>query len=215
MLPFRGRCLRLHRQSTLLLSPLPPPTSLFLPAVQIVRQKATIRKKKKKSGEFQEKESVKRLRLKRKLLKEQDKKLKKIEKLKASKLAEFKLPPHQPRPDAIPFGTAMRLLRAWGAKGEIFVRSRTARWAGETKVVAMVRVVPNDHSPRGIKGLVQFPHPVVFGKKDGAKKERIAVILDSGEGSEEAKKAGMVVGGKEYLEKVCPSSIVCELMGRL
>lgn len=98
----------------------------------------------------------------------------------------------------------MRLLRGWAAKGEIFVRSRTARWIGETKVVAMVRVVPNNHSPRGIKGKVKFPHPVVFGKKDGAKKERIAVILDGVEGAEEAKKAGMIVGGKEYLEKVCP-----------
>jgi hypothetical protein len=73
---------------------------------------------------------------------------------------------------------------------------------GETKVVAAVRIVPNSHNPKGIKGKVQFPHPVVFGKKDGGKKERVAVILEGGEGAEDARKAGMIIGGKEYLEKV-------------
>jgi hypothetical protein len=162
------------------------------------------KKKKKNPNDFVEKESAKRLRLKLKAQKELDKKRKKLEKETAARLAQFKLPPHMPRPDAVPFGTAMRILRGWGAKSEIFVRSTASRWVGETKVVAMVRVVPNDHQRRGFKGRVQFPHPVVFGKKKKEeKKVRIAVVVE-GEEAEEAGKAGMIVGGKEYLEKVIP-----------
>ena len=208
MLPFRGRCPQIiPRPSSLFLAQTYLHTPPILPIFVSVRHKATIRKKKKKSGEFVEKDADRRLRLKRKFIKEQDKKRQKIEKEKALKQAQFKLPPHAPRPDAVPFGTAMRLLRSWLAKPQIFVRSTAHRWVGETKVVAAVRIVPNDHNPRGIKAKVQFPHPVVFGKKDGGKKERVAVILEGGEGAEEARKAGMIVGGKEYLEKVTPPSM--------
>lgn len=187
-----------------------PSTIIF----QSIRHKATVRKKKKGSSEFQEKDADRRLRLKRKFLKEQDKKRQKIEKLKAAQLAVFKLPPHSPRPDAIPFGTAMRLLRAWGIKSEIFVRSTSSRWSGETKVVAAVRVVPNDHHPKGIKGKVKFPFPVVLGegtKKKKVKKERIVVILEGEEGVEEARKAGMIVAGKDYLDKVKYPLVILEL----
>ena len=182
MLPIRGRCLRrIQGPSSLLLTPIHRPP--LITTVESIRHGTQVRKRKKKSGEFVEKEADKRLRLKRKFEKELDKKRQKIEKAKAARLALFKLPPHKPRPDAVPFGTAMTILRGWGAKSEIFVRSKAARWAGETKVVAMVRVVPNDHHPRGIKGLVQFPHPVVLKKRDAGKKERIAVILEGKEGS--------------------------------
>jgi hypothetical protein len=201
MLPIRGKCLRrIPIPSSLLLTPIHRPT--LIATAESIRHGTQVRKRKKKSGEFVEKEADKRLRLKRKFEKELDKKRQKVEKAKATRLALFKLPPHKPRPDAVPFGTAMQLLRGWGAKSEIFVRCKAARWTGETKVVAMVRVVPNDHNPRGIKGKVQFPHPVVLQKKEGAKKERIAVILEGEEGSEEARKAGMIIGGKDYLDKV-------------
>lgn len=200
MLPSRGRCLRRIVASPVLLTPIHRPP--LITALESIRHGTQVRKRKKKSGEFVEKEADKRLRLKRKFEKELDKKRQKIEKIKAARLSLFKLPPHKPRPDAVPFGTAMQILRGWGAKSEIFVRCKAARWAGETEVVAMVRVVPNDHNPRGIKGKVQFPHPVVLRKRDGTKKERIAVILEGEEGSSEARKAGMIVGGKEYLDKV-------------
>jgi ribosomal protein L1 len=103
----------------------------------------------------------------------------------------------------------MHLLRGWSAKQQIFVQSSAARWAGNTKVVAMVRVVPNDHHPRGIKGKVKFPHPIVSGSKEG-KKERIAVILSGDEGFEEAKAAGMIVGDKDYLDKVRSFSVMTD-----
>lgn len=67
--------------------------------------------------------------------------------------------------------------------------------------MAMVRVVPNDHNPKGIKGRVKFPHPVSTGSGKEGKKERIAVVVE-GEQAEVARKAGMIVGGKEYLDKV-------------
>ena len=82
------------------------------------------------------------------------------------------------------------------------MRSRAASWTPETKVVAMVRVVPNDHHPRGIKGRVKFPFPVVSGSKEG-KKERIVAIVE-GDQEAAAKKAGMIVGGKDYLDKARP-----------
>jgi len=163
--------------------------------------KTTQRKKKAKSGESTEKESVRRLRLKRKAEKEKEKKRRKLAKEAAIRRAKFRLPPYKPRPDAIPFGTAMQILRGWGAKQGIFVRSTAARWAGETKVMAMVRVVPNDHHPRMIKGRVEFPHPPVLKVKEG-KKERVAIIVEEDK-TEEAKKSGMIVGGEGYLENVC------------
>jgi hypothetical protein len=169
---------------------------------QSVRHKSTGKRKKKlpPGVKYVEKESQQRLRLKLKGIKDREIKRKKYERLVAAQKAAFKLPPHEPRPDAIPFGTAMFLLRGWSAKQEIFVRSRAASWTPETKVVAMVRVVPNDHHPRGIKGRVKFPFPVVGGSKE-SKKERIVAIVE-GEQEAAAKQAGMIVGGKEYLEKV-------------
>lgn len=167
-----------------------------------------MRKKKKKSGVFVEKDHVRRLRLKRKAEKELDKKRQRLAKEEATRRAQFRLPRHIPRPDAIPFGTAMKVLRGWGAKQEIFVRSTAARWTGETKVVAMVRVVPNNHNPKPIRGRVKFPFPVVVGK--GAKKERIAAIVEEGEEIEMAKKAGMITGGREYLDQVYHLGIVTD-----
>jgi hypothetical protein len=204
MIPIRRICLRLQRPS-ILTSSIHPPNPFPPITIQSVRHATTKRKKKVKSGEFNEKDADRRLRLKRKREKELEKKRKKYEKSEAARKALFRLPPHTPRPDAIPFGTAMQLLRGWSAKQQIFVQSSAARWKGETKVVAMVRVVPNDHHPRGVKGKVKFPHPVVSGSKEG-KKERIAVILDDEGAQDEAQAAGMIVGGKEYLEKVCSLS---------
>jgi len=198
MIPLRRLCLRTRTSSTIFAHPIPPPTPLSLP-IQI-RTATTKRKKKVKPGEYVEKDAVRRLRLKRKAEKELEKKRKKFEKAQAARKALFRLPPHEPRPDSIPFGTAMRILRGWHARQAIFVRGSAASWTPETKVVAAVRVVPNEHNPRGLKGKVQFPHPVVFSSKDG-KKERIAAIAE-GEESEAAKAAGMIVGGKEYLEEV-------------
>lgn len=192
-------CLRLPR--TVFLTPSIPRHNVVSPSIMAVRHATTKRKKKVGKGEFVEKESERRLRLKRKREKEMAIKRKKYEKVLAQKRAQFKLAPHTPRPDSVPYGTAMALLRGWGAKQSLFVRSAAASWAPETKIVAMVRVVPNDHNPRGIKGRVQFPHPVVSSNKE-SKKERVAVIA-VGDKVEEAKKAGMIVGGKEYLDQVC------------
>jgi len=165
-----------------------------------------MRKKKKKSHEFVEKPAAKRLRLKLKRLKEQDIKRKKIEKQLAAARARFRLPAYIPRPDAVPLATAMRLLRTMHAKQEIFVRSRAARWLGETRVMAAVKVVPNSNTPRGFKGKLELPHKVAVGAvKEGGKKkkERVAIIVDGEEEGEKAREAGMIYGGKEYLEKVC------------
>jgi hypothetical protein len=195
MFPLSRICLRLPRQRI--------PVPIYSRPIPVLptqfRTAATLRKK-KKAGIHIEKDADRRLRLKLKLRKELDKKKSKHQKWVSTLAARFKLPPHKPRPDAVPFASAMALLRGWGAKQAIFVNSKAAGWVGETKVVAQVRVVPNDHHPRGLKGKVKFPHPVVFGggKK---KKERIAVIVE-GEDVEDAKKAGMIVGGKEYLAKV-------------
>jgi hypothetical protein len=134
--------------------------------------------------------------------KELDKKRKKHERAEASRKAQFRLAPHEPRPDSVPYGMAMRVLRGWHARQGIFVRSTAANWTEETKVVAAVKVVPNDHNPRAIKGKVKFPHPVVLSKNEG-KKQRIAAIAE-GEEAEAAKAAGMIVGGKEYIEEVLP-----------
>jgi hypothetical protein len=199
MFPLRRLCLRTHNSSILLLSI--PPISPVRPLQ--IRTATTKRKKKSKSGEFQEKDADRRLRLKRKLEKELDKKRKRHERTEAARKAQFRLPPHEPRPDSVPFGTAMGVLRGWHARQGIFVRSRAASWTGETKVIAAVRVVPNDHNPRGLKGKVKFPHPVVFSSKEG-KKERIAAIVEKDE-VDAARAAGMIVGGKEYLDEVLPS----------
>lgn len=80
------------------------------------------------------------------------------------------------------------------------MRSTASGWTGETKVVATLRIVPNENNPRGIKGRVQFPHPVVFTSKE-RKKERIAAIVE-GDEADAARAAGMIVGGKEYLDQV-------------
>jgi hypothetical protein len=202
MIPIRRICLRLQRPS-ILTSSIHPPIPFPPVTIQSVRHATTKRKKKVKAGEFSEKDSDRRLRLKRKLEKDLEKKRKKYEKAEAARKALFRLPPHTPRTDAIPFGTAMQLLRGYSAKQEIFIQSSAARWRGETKVVATVRVVPNDHHPRGVKGRVKLPHPVVSGSKEG-QKERIAVILDDKEAIAQARSAGMIPGGKEFLEKVCP-----------
>lgn len=196
MLPLGRFCLRTRGRLSL-------PTSIT-PSIPLlptqIRTATTKRKKKVKPGEFQEKDADRRLRLKRKREKELDKKRKRFEKVEASKRAQFKLPPYTPRPDAVPFGTGMRVLRGWHARQEIFVRSTASGWTGETKVVAAVRIVPNEHNPRGVKGRVQFPHPVVFSSKEG-KKERIAAIVE-GDEADAARAAGMIVGGKEYLDQV-------------
>jgi hypothetical protein len=146
-----------------------------------------------------EKPWVLREREKAKLAKERKRKREKYEKLKAALAAKFKLPPHQPRPDAIPFGTAMNLLRGWGAKHEIFV-SDSNEQNTQTKVFAMIRAVPNDHNPRAIRGVVPLPHPVVAAEVD---EKKLAVIMEEGEDTEPAKNAGMIVGGHEYLQQVC------------
>jgi hypothetical protein len=161
-------------------------------------------RKKKKSEEFVEKPAVKRLRLKLKRLKEQDIKRKKIEKQLAAARARFRLPPYIPRPDTVPFAAAMRLLRAMHGKQEIFVRSRAARWIGETRVMAEVRVVPNSNTPRGFRGKLELPNKVSdgAGKEGGKKKERVAIVVEGEEEVQKAKEAGMIYGGKEYLEKV-------------
>lgn len=200
MLRIRGVSLRLLRPATPLLSSIRYPNTIISTSQTIVH-KTTVRKKKNKSGEVSEKDSVKRLRLKRKVEKEKEKKRRRLEKEAAERKARFRLPPLLPRPDAVPFGTALRILRGWGVKQSIFVRSIASRWAGETKVVALVRVVPNEHNPKPIRGRVVFPHPPVLKTKEG-KKERIAIIVEE-EKNEEATKAGMIVGGEAYLEKVC------------
>ena len=167
-----------------------------------------MRKKKKNTQEFVEKPAAKRLRLKLKRIKEQDIKRKKIEKQLAAAKARFRLTPYWPRPDAVPFGSAMRLLRAMHGKQEIFVRSTAARWIGETRVVAMVKVVPNSNTPKVIRGKVELPHGVSEGRgKNGGRKkeERVAIIVEGEEEAEKAKEAGMIHGGKEYLEKVLQS----------
>ena len=158
-------------------------------------------RKKKAKAQKPEKEHVRRLREKMKFLKELAKKREKFAAAERERKARFRLPPHQPRPDAIPFATAMRILRVWNCKADIFVRSTIARWSGETRVIAMVRVVPNCHQPKGLKGNLELPHPVASAKKE-KKKETIAVISEQ-EKAEEARKAGMIVGGPEYLEQVC------------
>jgi len=163
------------------------------------------KKKKGKPQEFVEKPAAKRLRLKLKRLKEQDIKRKKIEKQLAAARARFRLLPYIPRPDTVPFAAAMRLLRAMHGKHEMFVRSRAARWFGETMVMAEVRVVPNSNTPRGFRGKLELPNKVTDGGgKEGGKKkkERVAIVVDGEEEVQKAKEAGMIYGGKEYLDKV-------------
>src|SRR5271170_3950803 len=81
------------------------------------------------------------------------------------------------------------------------------RWRGETKVVAMVRVIPNGHHPKAMKWKIQFPYPVQASstKAEEEKKQVIAVILADGEEDTPAKNVGMQVGRKDYLHKVSPS----------
>jgi hypothetical protein len=204
MLTTARLCLRIPRTSSSIFTPIiPRPNPISLPIITI-RNKTTKRKKKVKKGDHIEKDADRRLRLKRKLEKELEKKRKKYEKSLAQQRSQFRLPPHTPRPDAIPIGSALHVLRGLHSKQGIFVRSVASSWMAETKIVAMVRMVPNDHSPRGVKGRVKFPHPVVVGGV-GGKKERIAVVVE-GEGGE-AKRAGMIVGGKEYLEQVFPVGV--------
>jgi hypothetical protein len=209
MLPLARTCSRHHPRtlaspSAAILRPVPrPPRSQLNSADSLRRGRASWEKIVSKKPQLDlpsASRSAVLLREKAKLKKALDLKRKKHEKALAAQKALFRLPPHEPRPDAIPFGTAMFLLRGLSAKQQIFVRSRAAGWTGETKVVAMVRVVPNDHHPRGIKGRVKFPRPVVTATTSG-KKERIAAIVE-GEQADVAKKAGMIVGGKEYLDKV-------------
>jgi hypothetical protein len=206
MLAFKSSCLRLvSRPPSILLSSIPPVKRIIPLGESIRNRQTTMRKKKKKSQEFVEKPAVKRLRLKLKRLKEQDLKRKKLEKQLAAARARFRLPPYIPRPDAVPFASAMRLLRAMHGKQEIFVRSRAARWNGETRVMAEVRVVPNSNTPRGFRGKLELPNKVSEGGgKEGGKKkkDRVAIVVEGEEEVQKAKEAGMIYGGKEYLEKV-------------
>src|SRR5271170_4194499 len=206
MLAFRGSCLRLvSRPPSILLSSIPPIKRIVPLGESIRNRQTTMRKKKKKTQEFVEKPAVKRLRLKLKRLKEQDIKRKKIEKQLAAARARFRLRPYIPRPDTVPFATAMRLLRAMHGKHEIFVRSRAARWFGETMVMAEVRVITNASTPRGFKGKLELQKKVTEGGgKEGGKKkkERVAIVVEGEEEVQKAKEAGMIYGGKEYLEKV-------------
>jgi hypothetical protein len=205
MLPFARPCIRqstrILASATSILHVRPRLAQTPLVSLQSIRHKGGKRKKKNKAGGGQQETRAERLfRAKTKLKKTLELKRKRHDKLLAAQKAVFRLPPHEPRPDAIPFGTAMFLLRGLAAKQQLFVRSRAASWTGETKVVAALRVVPNDHHPRGVKGRVKFPNPVVSASKEG-KKERIAAIVE-GDQAEAAKKAGMIVGGKDYLDKV-------------
>ena len=195
LIPLRATCRTIARPS-ILLPKLAPQVNLF--PNQLVRHKTSKRKRKLKPGE--EKAADRRLRLKKQFKKDMEKKRFNHEKRVAADRAKFRLPPHEPRPDAVPFGTAIRLLRGWLAPADIFVRSKAAPWAPETMVIAMVRVVPNDNNPRTLRGRVKFPHPVVDKSKEG-KKERIVAIAE-GAAADQARQAGMVVGGQDYLDKV-------------
>jgi len=225
MLSFRGQCLRISRQPLLLnhLHPIPPQSFFLLN--QSVRNAANKKTKlKNKAATDKPKPYTPKLRrrtrerlakaaetpreyrerMKAKAKKESDKRRQVIERKEAAFKGRFRLPYQKKRPDAVPFGTAMQLLRGWSNKGEIFVRSKASRWLGETKVIAKVKVVPNDHNPRGITGRVQFPHPVVAGKAGGSeqRKEKITVIMFEGEDETPAKNVGMEVRGRRFLENV-------------
>jgi len=229
MLPLLGRCLRLAPQfPPLVLNPtLHRP---FLPLLthqrHQLRFKGMVQKRKKRKGNAKptESENAKRLRLKLKTQKELDKKRKRAEERVLARKTAFRLRPYEPRPDALPLGTALAVLRGWQAKAGIFVRSTAFRWAGETKVVALVRVARNSAQPRQLRGILQFPFPVVSvggtaergGRTEGArekeknnKKKRMMVILDEGENVEDAQKAGMMVGRRADLDDVrhCPSLV--------
>ena len=72
-------------------------------------------------------------------------------------------------------------------------------------VMAEVRVIPNSNTPRGFKGKLELPNKVTEGGgKEGGKKkkERVAIVVEGEEEVQKAKEAGMIYGGKEYLEKV-------------
>lgn len=221
MLPLLGRCLRVStpRIPSILQSPSlrrPPPPLL---ATQ-QRWGTMIRKRKKnKGGKPAETKNKRMLRLKGKAEKELDKKRKKAEARELALKSAFRLAPHEPRPDGLPLGTALALLRGWHAKAGIFVRGTAFQWAGETKVVALVRVVRNAAQVRPLRGKVQFPFPVVFGegqrrrKEDGdkaeKKKKRMMVILAEGESVEQAEKAGFIVGTKDNLDEVMSALCIC------
>jgi hypothetical protein len=180
-----------------------------------------IRKRKKnKGGKPAETKNKRMLRLKAKAEKELDKKRKKAEARELALKAAFRLAPHEPRPDGVPLGTALGLLRGWHAKAGIFVRGTAFQWAGETKVVALVRVVRNAGQVRPLRGKVQFPFPVVFGegqrrrtgdgdKAEKKKKKRMMVILAEGESVEQAEKAGFIVGTKDNLDEVMSALCTC------
>ena len=224
MLPLLGRCLRLAPQfPPLVLNPtLHRP---FLPLLthqrHQLRFKGMVQKRKKRKGNAKptESENAKRLRLKLKTQKELDKKRKRAEERVLARKTAFRLRPYEPRPDALPLGTALAVLRGWQAKAGIFVRSTAFRWARETKVVALVRVARNSAQPRQLRGIVQYPFPVVSvggtaergGRTGGLrdkekKKKRMMVILDEGESLEDAQKAGMMVGRRADLDDVRQSS---------
>jgi hypothetical protein len=191
MLPVRPLCLR------------PAP----YPLVQFLRHGSTKRKAKRGKNEAVESVANRRLRAKRKLEKELDKRRKRYEKLLSAQKAKFSFPEYKLRPDVLPFGTGMGVLRGLAAREGIFVRSWGSRFLGERKVVATVRIVPNEKVVKPLKGRVKFPHPVVKGSgKEAKKKQRIAVIVEDPEQIEAAKRAEMTIGGKDYVEKVSPQS---------
>jgi hypothetical protein len=219
MLPLLGRCLRLS--TPLLPSILQPPLlrrlplrlPLLTPPLRCAGNMIRARKKRKKKAKPAETKNKRMLRLKAKAEKELDKKRKRAEARLAAQKAAFRLPAHEPRPDGVPLGTALGLLRGWHGKAGIFVRGTAFQWAGETKVVALVRVARNAAQVKPLRGKVQFPFPVVFGegqkRRDGGgdkiekqKKKKVMVILAEEESVEEAKKAGFIVGTKDNLDEV-------------
>jgi hypothetical protein len=225
MLPLLGRCLRLPtpRLPSILQSPslrrLPLPAPLLAPHQRSAG--TMIRKRKRtKDGKTIETKNMRMLRLKAKAEKELEKRRKKVEARELASKMAFRLAPHEPRPDGVPLGTALGLLRGWYGKAGIFVRGTAFQWAGETKVVALVRVVRNAGQVRQLRGKVQFPFPVVFGegqkrRKVGEvkqeKQKRVMVILGEAESVEEAEKAGFIVGTKDNLNEVRPLSLCISL----
>lgn len=233
MLPLLGRCLRSTAQSPCILrsASLRPPILPSRPLIsQQLRFKGMVTKRKKRKGKPVEKERDRRERLKVKVQKELERKRKKIEEKRIARKAVFRLPPHEERPDAVPLGTALAVLRGWQAKAGIFVRGTAYKWAGETKVVAVVRVAKNSNQPRKLQGKVQFPFPVVLGEgtqrssgrggkvvKKEEKKRRRMVILDESESVEDAENAGMMVGRKADLDQVpitpCRAKAIASCVG--
>jgi hypothetical protein len=161
-----------------------------------LRQKATVQKKKGKPGQAPEESAYEvRARLRAKARKAKKKRIQKFQRLQAARAAIYKLPPWKPREDCVPFGTAMNLLRGFGAKLEIFGKGHL-----ETEVWAIVRAVPNAFVPKEVRGVVALPNPV--GNSEEVLTKKMAVILAEGEDRGPAKSAGMIIGDKEYLNQV-------------